>query len=409
MLLLLLGSLAGTAWTQVPVGPEFQANSYALDAQRIAAVAGDAAGNFIVVWESTGQDGDNRGIFGQRYAASGARRGGEFQVNSYTTNYQERPSVASDANGNVLVVWSSFGQDGDGRGLFAQRFDALGMRQGGEFQVNTHTTGTQRAFRAGVAASGSGFVVAWTSQGQDGSDYGIFARRFDTSGMPQGVEFQVSSYTTARQRRLSVASDAGGNFVVVWDSQGQDGSLYGVFGQRFGASGARLGAEFRVNSFTTGLQLDPHVAISASGGFLVVWTSQGQDGTLASVFGQRYDASGMSQGGEFQVNSYTTSYQYTASAAAVADGEFVVVWNSFTQDGDLGGVFARHFDASGAPRGAEFQVNSYTTGYQYFAGIAAAAEGRFVVTWHGDYQDGSSYGIFGQRFAPDPIFADGFE
>jgi hypothetical protein len=41
--------------------------------------------------------------------------------------------------------------------------------------------------------------------------------------------------------------------------------------------------------------------------------------------------------------------------------------------------------------------------------VAAAADGRFVVTWNSDLQDGSSYGVFGRRFHLDVIFADGFQ
>jgi hypothetical protein len=43
----------------------------------------------------------------------------------------------------------------------------------------------------------------------------------------------VNTYTTSRQARPAVASDAPGNFVVAWESNTQDGSNYGVFGQRY--------------------------------------------------------------------------------------------------------------------------------------------------------------------------------
>jgi hypothetical protein len=59
-----------------------------------------------------------------------------------------------------------------------------------------------------------------------------------------GPEFRVNSYTTNDQGMPSVASDQNGNFVVVWQSLNQDGSSYGVFGQRYGASGTPLGPEF---------------------------------------------------------------------------------------------------------------------------------------------------------------------
>ncbi len=38
--------------------------------------------------------------------------GPEFQVNTYTTGDQESPDVAMDGAGNFIVVWQSYGQDG---------------------------------------------------------------------------------------------------------------------------------------------------------------------------------------------------------------------------------------------------------------------------------------------------------
>ena len=118
---------------------------------------------------------------------------------------------------------SSYGQDGSGFGVFGQRFNAAGLPQGSEFQVNSYTTGSQGCPAVASDASGN-FVVVWTSSGQDGSGYGVFGQRFDASGLPQGSEFQVNSYTTGYQSYPAVASDANGNFVVVWESYGQDGS-----------------------------------------------------------------------------------------------------------------------------------------------------------------------------------------
>jgi uncharacterized membrane protein len=34
--------------------------------------------------------------------------GAEFQVNTYTTDHQTSPAVAADAAGNFVVVWESF-------------------------------------------------------------------------------------------------------------------------------------------------------------------------------------------------------------------------------------------------------------------------------------------------------------
>jgi hypothetical protein len=74
--------VSSAALAQVPAGGEFRANTYTTGDQDDTSVASDASGNFVVVWQSDGQDGSNRGIFARRYDASGAPRGPEFQVNT---------------------------------------------------------------------------------------------------------------------------------------------------------------------------------------------------------------------------------------------------------------------------------------------------------------------------------------
>ena len=52
----------------------------------------------------------------------------------------------------------------------------------------------------------------------------------------------------------------------------------------------------------------------------------------------------------------------------------------------------------GSPLGPEFRVNSYTTNTQNYPSVAAVPSGGFVVVWQSAYQDGSNYGVFGQRY-----------
>ena len=133
------------------------------------------------------------------------------------------------------------------------------------------------------------FVVVWGSNGQDGSSFGVFGQRYDSAGQAVGTEFQVNSYTTSYQRSPAVTVGADGAFVVVWASNGQDGSGYGVFGQRYDSAGQAAGAEFPVNSYTLDRQGYPAVTAGMNGAFVVVWLSEGQDGSAGpGVFGQRF-------------------------------------------------------------------------------------------------------------------------
>ena len=115
---------------------------------------------------------------------------------------------------------------------------------GSEFQMNIHTTSRQTA--SAVAMNpGGGFVVVWRSDNQDGDNRGVFGRMFDSGGVPAAPEFQVTTYTTGNQNLPTVAVGTGGEFVVIWQSYGQDGSGHGLFGQLFDSSGGPMGTGFR--------------------------------------------------------------------------------------------------------------------------------------------------------------------
>jgi hypothetical protein len=276
------------AWAQgEPLGPEFRVNTYTTNEQSDPAVASDSSGNFVVVWESRDQDAP-QSVFGQRYASTGEPLGPEFRVNTYT-GFQNYPAVASDASGNFVVVWTSAFQDGAVEGVFGQRYDSTGAPLGPEFRVNKFTAFSQD--KAAVASDPSGkFVVVWESSEQDGSYDGVFRRRCCSSTGALGPDLRVNTFTTNSQGHPAVASDSSGNFVVIWAGQGVGDGSGGVFGRLFASSGAPLGPEFRVNTYTTGAEFEPAVAADAFGNFVVVWTSLHPGLLVHEVFGQRYSA-----------------------------------------------------------------------------------------------------------------------
>jgi hypothetical protein len=403
---LVLALVAAPAWAQRPAGPEFQVNTYTTGTQYSGKVAVDAAGKFVVVWQ--GSDNDIGDIFARRFDAAGVPIGDPFRVGTEYAGWQTQPAVASAPSGAFVVVWRGFGYSVSA--VKGQRYDALGSPVGAEFFVNTFTPGVQE--RPSVAVDGSGnFVVVWASYLQDGSEGGVFGQRFDAAGTRLGAEFRANSYTTGHQDHPRVAADADGDFVVVWDSYGgQDGDGIGVFGQRFSSSGSPRGGEFLVNITTTFTQRFPAVASDAAGRFVVAWSGPNGATYGIGILARRFDASGLPIGGEFQVSEYTTGYQDSAAIAADPAGNFVVSWSGgYHQDGDGRGVFARPYDASGNPLAPEFQVNTFTTGFQGGPSVAAGRHGDLVVVWESYPQEApGSTGVFGQRYS-DLIFGDGFE
>src|SRR5205085_12676706 len=86
-----------------------------------------------------------------------------------------------------------------------------------------------------------GFVAAWVSlfalqgPGQDGDSTGVFARRLDANGSPDGLEFQINDYTQGAQGWLTwpiglVLTKVG--VIATWQSEGQDSFNTGVFARR---------------------------------------------------------------------------------------------------------------------------------------------------------------------------------
>ena len=100
------------------------------------------------------------------------------------------------------------------------------------------------------------------------------------------------------------------------------------------------------------------------------------------------------------MNVTTAGDQMNPAIATFDDGSFVIVWESQGRDGSGKAIVGRRYNPNGTPDGGEFLVNTFKTGDQITAAIAAQPNNRFVVVWASNNQDGSGYGIYAQRFSP---------
>ncbi len=337
------------------------------------------------------------GALAPRARAQALFLGSEFQVNTFTAGAQYWISVAASAAGDFVVVWeSSDGQDGSQGGIFARRFSSVGTGLATEFQVNIET-----AFRQGYPAvameSNGDFAIVWESAESDGSARGIVGRRFSSAGAALASEFQVNTYVYGNQSAPAVGADGDGDFLVAWSSFEQDGYGTGVFAQRFSSAGAPVGGEFQVNAYTVGTQRFPAMAAIADRSFVVVWQSA-RDGAGYGIFARLFASSGAPLGDEFQVNTSTLGGQRAASVAASAGGDFVVAWSS-GQFGFDYNALAQRFSSAGIALAGEFQVHTYTAFYQRYPAVAPSPGGGFVVVWEDLGQDAYPPGIFARRFS----------
>ncbi|MCB1516995.1 MAG: hypothetical protein KDJ19_05185 [Hyphomicrobiaceae bacterium] len=381
------------------LGSEFQVNTTAAGAQDNPAIAALANGGFVIAWESP--DASSDGIFAQRYDANGGLDGIEMQINTTTTSQQTMPTIVGLSDGRFAVTWQStqgtaFWQ------VITKIFAADGNVTTDELRLDAVANNiTNTSPRAAALANGY-YAVAFSPI--DPSQTGIGVTIVKNDGTIDQSQTFANTFTTSYQRAPAIATLEDGGFVVIWESYNQEAhssGSYGVFGQRFDNTWSPVGDEFQVNLKESDDQTNADVIGLANGGFLVMWESvhvEDSPGASRGVVGRLYHQYGTSISAEININTTEYGAQDHVRATALPDGGFLVTWESFNQDGSGAGVFGQRFDANGAKLGGEFQVNTTSFSTQSDPEVAVLANGGFVITWESWGQDGDQIGVFAQRY-----------
>jgi hypothetical protein len=273
--------------------------------------------------------------------------------------------------------------------------------------VNTTTALDQQ--RPVTASNGNGrAVVVWESFGQDGNHFGIFARRL-VDGVPEGPELQANTYTASRQSFPAVAMDADGNFVIAWRSSLQGSPGGNIFAQRFAADGSRLGEEFRVgpDDSVRDSQSEPQMAMRANGDFVITWSNR-EVGALAEELGQNqledrwiearsYSADGTPRTAPVRTTNRTDDQFPRAPRVAMDDqGNIVLVWATAAAGTVLR---AQHFDLDLVALSPAYDVNELSAEIDAdLASVAMTPTGEFAVAWETFTFGNRPLGIFVRRY-----------
>ena len=357
-------------------------------------------GGYVATWTIPGAN-FTGSIVTQRFNASGAKVGGETRINTSSSN-QDDPAITGLKDGGYVVSWIVEGNNGEAD-IFAQRYDINGVKAGSESRVNSTTLGRQDSPQV-TALKDGGYVVAWASNGQDApGEWGSYLQRYNASGVKVGGETRINTTTADTQDSPVIAGLADGGYVAVWEGNGS-GDSYGIFAQRFNASGAKVGAETRINTTTTDTQGDPAITALSNGGYVITWQSAPDDNDgdedtdlPANIHAQLYNASGTKVGAQALVNTTTSGTQEEPQVTAMTDGGYLVTWNG-NGTGDDSGIFAQRYNASGIKVGVETRINTSTAGEQDDPRITALADGGYVIVWESYNADGQFSGIQSQRF-----------
>jgi len=384
---------------------EFLVNTYLDSIQRDPQIQRDGNGNFVVVWTSTGQQGAGKGgdIYFQRFNANVTKAGSEILVNDVTAGNQEKPALAMNSSGNFAIAWASYSG-------FNSIYDVKvklyknNLPVGNEILVNTFTEGTQTNPEIAMDAAGN-FIVVWDSWFQDGSDRGVYAQRFDPNGNKVGNEFRANVVTQYSQTRPAVEYLSNGNIVIIWESWRQDEATpsgYGIYARMLDSNGNPIvsSGDLQVNSYVNDYQWFGDIGVTENG-FVVTWCSWKQDGSEGSVIYRRFDNFGTQIGNEVLVNRTTNLYQWLPKVKNLGNGKLAFVWSSWRQDGDREGVFTMFFDENNRNYTFETQVNQYTASFQWEPDFVVTGQDEILVVWSSWGQYNKDYEIIGRKLKPE--------
>jgi len=267
----------GLAAQLEPRGPEVRvAAAEAGQAVSAPSIARDAEGGFVVAWTRIAAG--HSEVRMRRYDAARRSLSSEIPVSSSSSD-QRDPAVALDPDGKIAVVWTEGGR------LLGRFFDAKGEPSSGAFEIEA---GENRA--PDLAAIGPGsFLAAWAGRNPT-LGWDVRARRIGADAL--GAVSTLSNFPV-ESTRPAVSCDGGSGCAVVWDGYNAAG-VNGIFLRRLDSSGAPQG-DLPVTIKTVLALAGSAVARDSRGGFLVAWVG----GT--AIQARRLDASGQPIGEEIRI------------------------------------------------------------------------------------------------------------
>jgi hypothetical protein len=328
-----------------PASGEFLLTDKSPGSQNADQVVADRDGSFLLAWTEVSPQGDKTDVFVRRFNRDGTPRGARFQANPPSASSRSGGVLAIGPSGRFIVGWSAdvyLPDDGSYANAEARYFTAAGVPIGNVFFLAEGATGigddNEYAYPTGLALGPDGSLTALSQIYMSPGDLGTVLLHRPANGAP-GSLLQLNpmtNYFLAPGSWLALGRD--GSLLAVW-------SQWEVVGERFAPNGKPLGESFLVSKRAPEeVQLYPVAAPVPGGKFLIVWTdTEGRDGSGWGLFGRTFAADGTPLSADVRINATADGHQYAPAIATAPKGPVVVAWNRLT--GTLGNekydIFAR--------------------------------------------------------------------
>jgi len=368
--------VATVSFAQVPIGDEFRLHEEIGNIQLNSGICSDASGAFLGTWDHLSR------IWARGFDAGGEPLWPSIELTNLESSYGIRPRCDLNSWGEGAAVWGA----GAPSNVTARPIEPgilLGPESWSFWSDHDHPSGNVSV--ASCGADGS-INVSWIAAGSrlDLLDVWVQTAQRDGTLGPGPLRAQTDGpFNSSFPTETDVAWLDGGRLVVVWNAPGADLDQDGILARIYDAEGNPEGPAFLVNSYEIDLQIDPEVDSDAAGNFLVVWDSFWQDGSGEGIFAQRFDRLGHRLGPEIQVSSDVYSGQYEPSVAVDWAGNAVVSYSSIQEGEDLReDVYIRAYRADGTALGEQVMLNQQVPGPQDKSSVTLSDAGTGAASWH---------------------------
>jgi Ca2+-binding RTX toxin-like protein len=349
--------------------------------------------------------------------------GREFRVNTYQDNRQGDAHITTFADGSFLVVWESYFNnfDGDPSATYiaSQRYDANGVRVGGERIIDFVDEAASQDARA-TSLSDGGYAVVYCFDNVDDitqSDEKIYVNIYNANGTLRTADIRVDTVPSSDALTPEVFATANGGFKVLFGVYRPNTLSDQIYSQQFTANGTKVGGNTLVNTNVGEFaQTYTRSATLANGSTITIWNSEGSFPTDSAldrneVRGTITNVNGTVVRGDFSLSdNYGTVGGGNGAGydvSALSNGGFIISHINYGFELGLGSgntsyyTIFRTFNSAG--RATSGKIIAFASDDQPDdSRVAQLATGEIVVVWSQDplpAQQQISDDIYGRVFS----------
>ena len=395
LFLAVAGLTPGVCTAANPFNSEFQVNTTTSESQYRPAMARLASGGFVVSWTSWVYGTETADIKAQVYNNDAVRIGGEITVASSAPK-AKMTAVAPVSGGGFVVLWDVWTSDSNGYDIHARFFDSQGNASTETMYLATSDANDFLPRATGL--ENGNFALVWNSAAKDSTaDGNVLMRMYDSQGNGVSDLRQANSARAHRDSVTCVVGLPGSGCMVFWDGIATTSDGWNVTGQRYNSSGEPQSDNFTVNKGITGIQWNPAATALSTGKVVVVWVVA-KDESLGDIHGRVFNSEGAAQTADFVIASDGARDNTWPSVAALEGEDFVAVWDAVSSgDGEGRDIRGQRLYGQGNLFQDQFRVNSQQSGDQDYP-VIVSRNGGYVVVWESYGQDGDGYGVYGQMY-----------